>query len=99
MYDYFYWELLKRHFVMADETKVQVLNEEWRRTLTQSFMWLFRSDENGLPAIILYVYSPIRNGSNAKEFLEGYNGYLETDGYQSYNNLPGIRRCSQRKAV
>ena len=21
-------------------------------------------------------------------------GYLETDGYQGYNNLPGIRRCS-----
>ncbi len=28
------------------------------------------------------------------EFLEGYSGYLETDGYQGYNNLPGIRRCS-----
>ena len=44
--------------------------------------------------IILYGYSPTRSGSHTKEFLEGYNGYLETDGYQGYNNLPGIRRCS-----
>ena len=94
MYDYFHRELLKRSFAMADETRVQVLNEEGRRAQTQSFMWLFRSGEDGLPEIILYGYSPTRSGSHAKEFLEGYSGYLETDGYQGYNNLPGIRRCS-----
>ena len=94
LYDYFHRELLKRSFAMADETRVQVLNEEGRRAQTQSFMWLFRSGEDGLPAIILYGYSPTRSGSHAKEFLEGYSGYLETDGYQGYNNLPGIRRCS-----
>ena len=43
-------------------------------------MWLFRSSKEGLSEIILYGYSPIRSGSHAKEFLEGYNGYLETDG-------------------
>ena len=78
----------------ADETRVQVLKEEERRAQTQSFMWLFRSGEDGLPAIILYGYSPTRSGSHAKEFLEGYHGYLETDGYQGYNSLPDIKRCS-----
>ena len=57
-------------------------------------MWLFRSGEDGLPAIILYGYSPTRSGSHAKEFLEGYHGYLETDGYQGCNSLPDIKRCS-----
>ena len=99
MYDYFHRELLKRSFAMADETRVQVLNEEGRRAQTQSFMWLFRSGENGLPAIILYGYSPTRNGSHARKFLEGYSGYLETDGYQGYNNLPGIRRCTCRAHI
>ncbi len=28
-------------------------------------------------AIILYGYSPTRSGSHAKEFLEGYHGYLK----------------------
>ena len=94
MYDYFHRELLERSFAMADETRVQVLKEEDRRAQTQSFMWLFRSGEDGLPAIILYGYSPTRSGSHAKEFLEGYHGYLETDGYQGYNSLPDIKRCS-----
>ena len=94
MYDYFHRELLKRSFAMADETRVQVLKEEGRRAQTQSFMWLFRSGEDGLAEIILYGYSPTRSDSHAKEFLEGYSGYLETDGYQGYNSLPGIRRCS-----
>lgn len=73
---------------------VQVLNEEGRKAQSQSFMWLFRSGEDGYPALILYGYSPTRSGSQAKEFLEGYSGYLETDGYQGYNSLPGIKCCS-----
>ncbi len=94
LYDYFHRELLKRSFAMADETRVQVLHEEGRRAQNQSFMWLFRSGEDGLPVIILYGYSPTRSGSHAREFLKGYHGYLETDGYQGYNSLPGIKRCS-----
>lgn len=72
MYDYFHRELLKRSFAMADETRVQVLKEEGRQaqTQTQSFMWLFRSGEDGLPAVILYGYSPTRSGSHARAFLE-----------------------------
>lgn len=30
---------------------------------TQSFLWIFRSDEDRLPAIVLYGYSPTRSGS------------------------------------
>ena len=94
LYDYFHRELLKRRFAMADETRVQVLDEPDRKAETQSFMWLFRSGEDGLPDIILYDYTPTRNGDHAAKFLEGFQGYLETDGYQGYNKVPGIKRCS-----
>ena len=94
VYDYFHRELLKRSFLMGDETRVQVLNEPERRPQFQSFMWLFRSGEDGLPVIILYGYSPTRSGDNAVKFLDGFSGYLETDGYQGYNKVPGIKRCS-----
>ena len=94
LYDYFHRELLKRNFAMADETRVQVLHEEDRRPETQSFMWLFRSGEDGLPTIILYGYTPTRQGDHAADFLKGFTGYLETDGYQGYNKVPGIKRCS-----
>lgn len=94
LYDYFHRELLKRSFAMADETRIQVLHEENRRPETQSFMWLFRSGEDGLPTIILYGYTQTRHGDHAADFLKGFTGYLETDGYQGYNKVSGVKRCS-----
>lgn len=93
LYDYFHRELIKREFLMADETKVQVLKEPGRNAETDSFMWLFRSGEDGLAPIILYKYTQTRAGFNAAYFLKGFRGYLETDCYQGYNSLPGVKRC------
>ena len=93
LYDYFHRELLKRQFLMADETRVQVLKEPGRSAETDSYMWLFCTGEDGLPPIILYKYTETRAKFNAEEFLKGLKGYLETDGYQGYNNLPDIKRC------
>lgn len=95
VYDHLHRLLLQRKYLMADETRIQVLNEPERNPETDSFMWLFRSGEDGLPPIILYHYTETRARYNAVDFLEGFSdGYLETDGYQGYNNLPGIKRCS-----
>lgn len=93
LYDYFHRELLKRQFLMADETRVQVLKEPGRKAETDSYMWLFRTGEDGLPPILIYKYTETRAKFNAEEFLKGFKGYLETDGYQGYNNLPNIKRC------
>ena len=94
LYEYFHRELLKREFLMADETRIQVLNEPGRKAESQSFMWVFRSGEDNREPIILYSYSPTRNGDHAAEYLKGARGYLECDGYQGYNKVPGVKRCS-----
>ena len=47
IYEYFHRLLLGREFAMADETRVQVLKEPNRNPETDSFMWLFRSGEDG----------------------------------------------------
>ena len=93
LYDYFHRELVKRQFLMADETRIQVLKEPGRSAETDSFMWLFRSGEDGLPSIVLYHYTETRAKFNAEEFLRGFRGYLETDCYQGYNHLPDVTRC------
>ena len=81
-------------YTEADETRVQVLKEPERRAQSQSCMWLVRSGEDGLPPIILFGYTETRAKYHIERFLEGYGGgYLETDGYQGYNNLKNIRRC------
>ena len=94
MYDYFHRKLLKREFAMADETPLQVLHESGRRAQTKSYMWLFRSGEDGGFPIILYKYSETRAGNNAVEFLEGFKGYLMCDGYSGYNKVPDAKRTA-----
>lgn len=95
MYDYFHRELLKRRFLMMDETPVQVLKEEGRRAQTKSYFWVVRTGEDGLPPIILYNYTPTRAGENAKQFLDGIapGFYLMADGYQGYNKVQETNRC------
>lgn len=94
MYEYFHRKLLKRRFLMADETPVQVLHEPQRRAQTKSYMWLFRSGEDGEPPIIIYKYSETRAGDNAVDFLQGFKGYLMCDGYSGYNKVTDARRTA-----
>ena len=88
--------LMKRDIVYADETVIQVLHEEGRRATQKSYMWLICSGkEDNLPRIVIYSYRPTRAGENAKELLEGFEGhYLVCDGYQGYNKVSGVVRCS-----
>ena len=80
MCDYFRRKLVAGMYAMADETPVQVLKEPGRRAQTKSYMWVFRTGEFDKEQIVLFHYSPTRAGDTAKEFLEGFNGYLMTDG-------------------
>lgn len=95
MYDYFHRELLKRQFIMMDETTIQVLKEEERRAQSKSYLWVVRTGTDGLNPIVLYNYTPTRAGENAKEFLKGIEPgyYLMTDAYQGYNKLKEAKRC------
>ena len=95
VYDYFHRELLKRHFLMADETPIQVLKEPGRRPQSKSYVWLMRSGEDRLPPIVLYHYSETRAGEHAASFLKGIadGAYIMVDGYSGYNKLKNVRRC------
>ena len=94
MYEFFHRKLLERGFAMADETPVQVLHETGRRAQTQSYMWLFRSGEDGEYPIILYKYSETRAGDTAVDFLDGFHGYLMCDGYSGYNKVKTAKRLA-----
>lgn len=93
---YFHRELMKRRFLMMDETPVQVLKEPDKRPQSKSYVWLMRSGEDGLPPLLLYRYSPTRNGDNAVEMLKGSPAglYLMVDGFQGYDKLKNVKRCA-----
>lgn len=95
VYDFLHRQLLKRNFLCADETPIQVLKEEGRRPETKSYVWLFRTGTDGDYPIILYHYAPTRNGDTAVNFLAGApkGFYLVADGYGGYNKLKDFKRC------
>ncbi len=92
--DYFKRKLVAGRYAMADETPVQVLKEPGRRPETKSYMWVFRSGEFDSDQMVLFHYSETRAGETAKEFLDGFQGYLMTDGYGGYNKLKKCKRTS-----
>ena len=92
--NYFRKQIVEGRYAMADETPVQVLKEPGRRAETKSYMWVFRTGEFDKKQIVLFHYSPTRAGDTAKEFLEGFHGYLMTDGYSGYNKLKDCIRTS-----
>ncbi|MCG8402554.1 MAG: IS66 family transposase [Firmicutes bacterium] len=81
--------LLSCKVIQADETRIQVLNEEGRKATDQSWMWVYRSGEMcNAPPVILFNYETSRSGYHPKQFLEGYSGFLTSDGYSAYHKLP-----------
>ena len=71
--------------LQMDETTVQVIGEEGRDDKQKSRMWLARGGPPG-KTVVWYEYHPTRAAYHAKEFLEGYKGYLKTDGYNGYDS-------------
>ena len=98
IYDRLHSELLRRKFLHADETTLQVLREPGRKAQTKSYMWLYRSGRDGPPdetsagasptgPIVLYDYQKTRAAEHPRAFLKGFVGSLHVDGYGAYDSL------------
>ena len=76
--------LLSSSYVQADETPLQVMDEPNRKNTSLSYMWLYRTskpDKN----VIVFDYRETRQAAWPKEMLNGFKGYLQTDGYKGYD--------------
>jgi transposase len=92
VYDALHQHLLAHDLLHADETELQVLHEEGRPAQTKSFMWHYRTSGDAEHPIVLYEYQPGRGQEYPKAFLNGFRGYLQTDGYSGYNAVDGATR-------
>lgn len=86
-------ELLKDNYLHADETPIQVMNEDGKKNTTKSYMWVYTTGSHSNKQIRIFEYRSGRAGANAANFLEGYTGFLHTDGYKGYGKIKGITRC------
>jgi transposase len=86
---------LQQSVINADETPLKVIREDKHLC----YMWVYctGSDsppENRLnthpPNIVLFDYQNSRAGHCAKDYLRGYQGYLQVDGYAGYDKTDAI---------
>jgi len=85
-------DLLAGDLVQCDETPFQVLKEPGKLATSLSYLWAQRGGGRDAP-ILLYDYDPSRSGEVPRRLLEGFQGYLQTDGYEGYAEVgrtPGI---------
>jgi len=78
--------------VQCDETPFQVLKEPGKRAESQSYLWALRGGPREHP-LVVYTYDPSRSAEVPKQLLRGFQGFLQTDGYEGYTALgqePGI---------
>jgi len=89
LYDQLHQHLLRQPVIQADETSLKVVDSD----KATSYMWLYATGADSpqatitgsvIPNIVLYDYHNSRAGRCAVDFLDGYDGYLQVDGYQGY---------------
>lgn len=87
MYDYLARKLKSTgvRVLHADETTLQVLDAD----KSKCYVWLFNSSFYDKP-IFIYRYSPTRSRDVPLKFLENYSGYLISDCYSGYNDIPNV---------
>ena len=88
--------LLDGTLIHMDETVVQVLKETDRSPTSNSYMWV---QTGGPPdkSVVLYDYDASRSAAVPTRLLQGYRGYLMTDGYDGYNEIArtdGVERLA-----
>ncbi len=89
LYSRMHEHLLQCDILQADETTLQVLREPGRSAQTQSYLWLYRTGLKG-PPIVLFDYQSTRAGKHPADFLSGFKGYLQVDGYSGYHNIDNV---------
>jgi transposase len=96
--------LLKQTVIQADETTLRVLSED----KVNCYMWVYCAGSDspmthGHQNIVLYDYQNSRSGQCAANYLKGFDGTLQADGYQGYEQvdvtLAGCMAHARRKFV
>ena len=90
IYDKLHRDLIQEEILHADETELQVLHEEGKSPQSKSYMWLYRTGAFTKTPIVLFHYERDRRHCRPQDFLEGFSGYLHSDGYEAYHKLENV---------
>lgn len=78
-------------YLSADETPIRVLDEDKKGSTHRGYYWVYY---NSLHKLVLFDYRPGRGREGPEDILQGFQGYLQTDGYGAYEDFgkrPGVK--------
>ncbi len=82
VYDLHCKEVLKSNYLCVDETTIKVLDKEKKGTTHKGFYWVYYDTQRKLA---LFDYQSGRGSVYPKTMLQGFSGYLQSDGYDAYD--------------
>ena len=81
------WELMKKtNYLQCDETTLPVVRNDKHKTV-KGYIWLVRDPMSGRE--YFYWDKGFRSGEVVLKLFNGYQGALQTDGYERYELLDG----------
>jgi transposase len=78
-------ELLRGTYIQADETPVDVQMHDGRGQNHQAYLWQYGTPGGG----VIFDFRLGREREGPKQFLQHFDGILQTDGYAAYDHIGG----------
>ncbi|MEL6606310.1 MAG: IS66 family transposase [Bacteroidota bacterium] len=77
-------EVLKQEYLMADESRIEVLDKTKQGKTHRGYMWVYYAP---LSKTVLFDYQKGRGKQYPQQTLADFEGFLQTDGYEIYDLL------------
>lgn len=77
-------EVLSSDYLQADETPIKVLDKSKKGTTHRGYHWVYHAP---MKRMVLFDYREGRGREGPEECLEGFVGWLQTDGYAVYERF------------
>lgn len=81
--DHIMKEILKTGYVQMDESTIKVIAGKKNKSHL-GYMWVMNSPQRNM---VYFEYHQGRGREGPKEMIKDYQGFLQTDGYEVYDNL------------
>lgn len=77
---------LQHDYLQADESTIKVLNHPGYKANSTKYIWEIRGGPPDKPCVT-FAYDPSRKKEVATRLLDEFNGYLQVDGYEGYDEV------------
>lgn len=77
-------KVLSSGYIQADESPIQVQDEQKQGNTHKGYQWIYRAP---LLNLLFFEYQKGRGENSPRELLKQFSGTLQTDGYEVYDKL------------